>query len=100
VAELSRATALVCLALVFRALVTAVLQAWLFDLRFDERRVHRKLAAELGANVGSEVEKPPVNSIARDVPPSGAVVVAALASLRKGGVVGINAITWTEFRID
>jgi propanol-preferring alcohol dehydrogenase len=55
---------------------------------------HRALAASLGAAwVGSETEKPPV-ALDRAVTfaPSGDVVVAALASLRKGGVVAINAI--------
>ena len=43
--------------------------------------------------MGSETEKPPV-ALDRVVTfaPSGNVVVAALASLRKGGVVAINAI--------
>jgi propanol-preferring alcohol dehydrogenase len=55
---------------------------------------HRDLAASLGATwVGTETEKPPV---ARDravtFAPSGDVVIAALGSLRKGGVVAINAI--------
>src|SRR5208282_128246 len=55
---------------------------------------HRKLAESLGATwVGSEVERPPVPlDRAVTFAPSGAVVVAALSSLRKGGVVAINAI--------
>jgi alcohol dehydrogenase, propanol-preferring len=55
---------------------------------------HRKLAGRLGAAwVGSEVQKPPVElDRAVTFAPSGDVVVAALASLRKGGVVAINAI--------
>jgi propanol-preferring alcohol dehydrogenase len=55
---------------------------------------HRRLAASLGATwVGSENEKPPVQlDRAITFAPSGDVVVAALASLRKGGVVAINAI--------
>jgi propanol-preferring alcohol dehydrogenase len=55
---------------------------------------HRKLAASLGADwVGNENDKPPV-ALDRAITfaPSGDVVVAALASLRKGGVVAINAI--------
>lgn len=55
---------------------------------------HRRLAESLGAAwVGTETEKPPV-ALDRAVTfaPSGDVVVAALASLRKGGVVAINAI--------
>jgi propanol-preferring alcohol dehydrogenase len=43
--------------------------------------------------VGSETEKPPVKlDRAITFAPSGDVVVTALASLRKGGVVAINAI--------
>jgi propanol-preferring alcohol dehydrogenase len=43
--------------------------------------------------VGSETEKPPI-ALDRAITfaPSGDVVVAALGSLRKGGVVAINAI--------
>jgi len=55
---------------------------------------HQKLAASLGAEwVGSEQEKPPV-ALDRAITfaPSGDVVVAALGSLRKGGVVAVNAI--------
>ncbi len=52
------------------------------------------LAASLGAAwVGSETERPPVElDRAVTFAPSGDVVVAALSSLRKGGVVAINAI--------
>jgi propanol-preferring alcohol dehydrogenase len=55
---------------------------------------HRDLAASLGADwVGSETDKPPVElDRAITFAPSGDVVVAALGSLRKGGVVAINAI--------
>jgi propanol-preferring alcohol dehydrogenase len=55
---------------------------------------HRQLAASLGATwVGKETEKPPARlDRAVTFAPSGDVVVAALASLRKGGVVAINAI--------
>jgi propanol-preferring alcohol dehydrogenase len=43
--------------------------------------------------VGRETEKPPVElDRAVTFAPSGDVVVAALASLRKGGVVAVNAI--------
>lgn len=76
-------------------LVTAVLQAWGCPIYVSTRgESHRKLATELGAAwVGSETEKPPVElDRAVTFAPSGAVVVAALASLRKGGVVAINAI--------
>jgi alcohol dehydrogenase, propanol-preferring len=76
-------------------LVTAVLQAWGCSIYVSTRgESHRKLAAELGATwVGRETEKPPVElDRAVTFAPSGDVVVAALASLRKGGVVAINAI--------
>jgi len=43
--------------------------------------------------VGNETEKPPVElDRAITFAPSGDVVVAALGSLRKGGVVAVNAI--------
>src|SRR6202035_1476695 len=53
-----------------------------------------RLAASLGADwVGDENQKPPVElDRAITFAPSGKVVVAALSSLRKGGVVAINAI--------
>jgi propanol-preferring alcohol dehydrogenase len=76
-------------------LITAVLQAWGCSIYVSTRgESHRKLAAELGATwVGSETEKPPVElDRAVTFAPSGTVVVAALGSLRKGGVVAINAI--------
>jgi len=55
---------------------------------------HRAFARRLGAAwVGDALEKPPVLlDRAVTFAPAGAVVVAALASLRKGGVVAINAI--------
>src|SRR5207253_2876735 len=55
---------------------------------------HRALAESLGAAwVGSEREKPPVPlDRAITFAPSGDIVVTALSSLRKGGVVAINAI--------
>ncbi|HEX3438356.1 MAG TPA: zinc-dependent alcohol dehydrogenase family protein [Pseudacidobacterium sp.] len=55
---------------------------------------HRQLARELGAHwVGEATERPPVPlDRAVTFAPSGDVVVAALASLRKGGTVAINAI--------
>ncbi len=55
---------------------------------------HRRLASELGATwVGSENDRPP-DELDRAITfaPSGDVVVAALSSLRKGGVLAINAI--------
>jgi len=76
-------------------LALPVLQAWNCDVYVSTRgESHRKLAASLGAKwVGSEQERPPV-ALDRAITfaPSGDVVVAALASLRKGGVVAINAI--------
>ena len=56
--------------------------------------MYRRLAATLGATwVGSENDRPPVElDRAVTFAPSGDVVVAALSSLRKGGVVAINAI--------
>src|SRR5205814_3488459 len=55
---------------------------------------HRRLAESLGAHwIGSENDKPPVQlDRAVTFAPSGDVVVAALACLRKGGVLAINAI--------
>lgn len=76
-------------------LAIAVLHAWKCDVYVSTRgKSHRDLAASLGAKwVGSETEKPPVElDRAITFAPSGEVVVAALASLRKGGVVAINAI--------
>jgi alcohol dehydrogenase, propanol-preferring len=76
-------------------LVTAVLQAWDCPVYVSTRgESHRKLAEALGAVwVGSEAEKPPVPlDRAVTFAPSGDVVVAALGSLRKGGVVAVNAI--------
>ena len=55
---------------------------------------HRKFAESLGAKwVGKEDDRPPA-ALDRAVTfaPSGDVVIAALSSLRKGGVVAINAI--------
>jgi alcohol dehydrogenase, propanol-preferring len=76
-------------------LAIAVLHAWKCEVYVSTRgQSHRRLAASLGAKwVGSETDMPPV-SLDRAVTfaPSGDVVVAALASLRKGGVVAINAI--------
>jgi propanol-preferring alcohol dehydrogenase len=76
-------------------LAIAVLHAWKCDVYVSTRgKSHRDLAVSLGAKwVGSETEKPPVElDRAITFAPSGDVVVAALASLRKGGVVAINAI--------
>jgi len=76
-------------------LAIAVLRAWKCDVYVSTRgKSHRELAESLGAAwVGSETEKPPVElDRAVTFAPSGDVVVAALGSLRKGGVVAINAI--------
>jgi propanol-preferring alcohol dehydrogenase len=76
-------------------LAISVLKAWNCKVYVSTRGAsHRALAESLGAEwVGTEVEKPPV-ALDRAVTfaPSGDVVVAALSSLRKGGVVAINAI--------
>jgi propanol-preferring alcohol dehydrogenase len=55
---------------------------------------HRKTAEALGATwVGAEGKQPPVElDRAVTFAPAGKVVVDALSSLRKGGVVAINAI--------
>lgn len=76
-------------------LAIAVLQAWKCKVYVSTRgESHRRLAASLGADwVGSETEKPPADlDRAITFAPSGHVVIAALSSLRKGGVVAINAI--------
>lgn len=76
-------------------LAISVLHAWGCKVYVSTRGAsHRKLAASLGAEwIGTEQEKPPV-ALDRAVTfaPSGDVVIAALSSLRKGGVVAINAI--------
>jgi alcohol dehydrogenase, propanol-preferring len=77
------------------SLATDVLHAWKCEVYVSTRgESHRKLAESLGAKwVGSETDKPPVElDRAVTFAPSGDVVVAALSSLRKGGVVAINAI--------
>jgi len=76
-------------------LTIKVLRSWGCEVYVSTRgESHRKLALSLGATwVGSESEKPPVElDRAVTFAPSGAVVVAALSCLRKGGVVAINAI--------
>jgi alcohol dehydrogenase, propanol-preferring len=76
-------------------LAIAVLRAWQCDVYVSTRGAsHRKLAESLGAKwIGSEADKPPVElDRAITFAPSGDVVVLALSSLRKGGVVAINAI--------
>ena len=72
-----------------------VLRAWHCEVYVSTRgESHRKLAESMGATwVGSESDKPPVElDRAITFAPSGGVVVAALSSLRKGGIVAINAI--------
>jgi propanol-preferring alcohol dehydrogenase len=72
-----------------------VLHAWNCGVYVSTRGAsHRQLATSLGATwVGTETERPPVElDRAITFAPSGDVVIAALASLRKGGVVAINAI--------
>jgi propanol-preferring alcohol dehydrogenase len=77
------------------ALVITILQSWKCEVYVVTRGdQHRKAAVAAGAKwVGGEDEKPPV-SLDRAVTfaPAGKVVISALASLRKGGVVAINAI--------
>ena len=76
-------------------LAIAVLRGWGCEVYVSTRgRSHRDLAASLGAIwVGSETEKPPLQlDRAITFAPSGDVVIAALSSLHKGGVVAINAI--------
>lgn len=77
------------------SLTIAVLLHWTCKVYVSTRgESHRKLAESLGATwVGGESDKPPVPlDAAVTFAPSGDVVIAALASLRKGGTVAINAI--------
>jgi propanol-preferring alcohol dehydrogenase len=77
------------------SLAVPILQSWKCEVYVATRgEGHRKSAAALGATwVGKEDEKPPVElDRAITFAPSGKVVVSALGSLRKGGVVAINAI--------
>jgi len=77
------------------SLVIAILHSWNCEVHVVTRgEAHRKRAAALGATwVGSEEDRPPVPlDRAITFAPSGKVVVSALASLKKGGVVAINAI--------
>jgi propanol-preferring alcohol dehydrogenase len=76
-------------------LAIAVLRAWQCQVYVSTRGAsHRRLAESLGAVwVGRDTDKPPVElDRAVTFAPSGDVVIAALSSLRKGGVVAINAI--------
>jgi propanol-preferring alcohol dehydrogenase len=77
------------------SLAIAVLLSWKCKVYVSTRgESHRKLAASLGATwVGGEQERPPVElDRAVTFAPSGDVVIAGLSSLRKGGIVAINAI--------
>ncbi|MFZ4115996.1 MAG: zinc-dependent alcohol dehydrogenase family protein [Chthoniobacterales bacterium] len=77
------------------SLMAPILQSWNCEIYVSTRgEEHRKRAAALGATwVGSEKEKPPVIlDRAITFAPSGDVVLSALSSLRKGGIVAINAI--------
>jgi propanol-preferring alcohol dehydrogenase len=72
-----------------------VLRHWNCEVYVSTRgENHRDQATHLGAKwVGTENDKPPVQlDRAITFAPSGAVVVSALSSLRKGGIVAINAI--------
>ncbi len=76
-------------------LAIRVLQSWKCEVYVVTRgEGHRKTAESLGASwVGAEDKKPPVElDRAITFAPAGKVVVDALSSLRKGGVVAINAI--------
>ena len=77
------------------SLAMRVLQSWGCEVYVSTRgEQHRKAAEGLGATwVGDENATPPVPlDRAITFGPSGKVVVNALAHLRKGGVVAINAI--------
>ena len=77
------------------ALAIRILQSWDCEVYVVTRgEAHRKAARSLGAAwVGDEDAKPPTElDRAITFAPSGKVVVSALAALRKGGVVAINAI--------
>jgi len=72
-----------------------VLKSWGCEVYVATRgESHRRLARELGAAwVGGALDHPPeLLDRAVTFAPSGDVVLAALGSLRKGGVVAINAI--------
>lgn len=76
-------------------LAIEVLKAWDCETFVATRgESHRRLARDLGAAwVGDALDRPPAElDCAVTFAPSGDVVIAALASLRKGGAVAINAI--------
>jgi propanol-preferring alcohol dehydrogenase len=77
------------------SLAITILKSWKCGVYVATRgQSHRDLAASAGAVwVGKEDDKPPVQlDRAITFAPSGKVVLSALANLRKGGVVAINAI--------
>jgi propanol-preferring alcohol dehydrogenase len=77
------------------SLAITILQSSKCDVYVSTRgEAHRKRAQSLGATwVGTEDDRPHVQlDRAVTFAPSGKVVVSALSSLRKGGVVAINAI--------
>jgi len=77
------------------SLSVPILKSWKCKVFVVTRgQSHRDMAASLGADwIGKEDDRPP-EPLDRAITfaPSGKVVVDALASLRKGGVVAINAI--------
>jgi alcohol dehydrogenase, propanol-preferring len=76
-------------------LAIEVLKHWQCEVYVSTRGAsHQQLARILGAAwVGDATDRPPVAlDSAVTFAPSGDVVLAALASLRKGGIVAINAI--------
>jgi propanol-preferring alcohol dehydrogenase len=77
------------------SLLAPILQSWKCEVYVSSRGAsHRTMAESQGAIwVGDEDQRPPV-ALDRAITfaPSGRVVLSALSSLRKGGVVAINAI--------
>ena len=77
------------------SLTIDVLKFWNCEIYVSTRgESHRNLATSMGAAwVGTENDKPPVPlDRAITFAPSGAVVISALSTLRKGGILAINAI--------
>ena len=76
-------------------LAVEVLKHWGCEIYVATRgESHQRFARKLGATwVGEATDRPPVPlDRAVTFAPSGDVVIAALSSLRKGGIVAINAI--------
>ena len=76
-------------------LAIEVLHSWKCEVYVATRgESHQQLARSMGAAwVGAETDRPPEElDRAITFAPSGDVVISALSSLRKGGVVAINAI--------